>query len=113
MKVLWKHRRLSAREVHQQVAESLGWAYSTTRTTVERLVRKGLVSKQALHGLHVYSPHISRPAGLARMVRDFAEQVLEAGTAPVVSLIAESEALSQEEIEELRALLDRERAGEE
>jgi predicted transcriptional regulator len=113
MKVLWKHRRLSAREVHQQVAEGLGWAYSTTRTTVERLVRKGLVSKQALHGLHVYSPLISRPAGLARMVRDFAEQVLEAGPAPVVSLIAESEALSAEEIEELRTLLGRDRVGEE
>jgi predicted transcriptional regulator len=106
MKVLWQHGRLSAREVHQQVADALGWAYSTTRTTIERLVRKDLVDKQALHGIHVYSPAISRAAGLARMVRDFAEQVLEAGTAPVVSLIAQTDTLTGDEIEELRQLLD-------
>jgi predicted transcriptional regulator len=39
MKVLWAGDSLSAREIHEQLAERLGWAYSTTRTTVERMVR--------------------------------------------------------------------------
>lgn len=107
MKVLWANDGLSAREIHEQLGERLGWAYSTTRTTVERMVRKELVSKQAFHGLHIYSPFVSRATGLARMVRDFAAQVLESSHVPVVSLFAESGKLSGEEIEELRRLLDR------
>ncbi len=106
MKVLWRGGRLSAREVHDQVAPRLGWAYSTTRTTMERMVRKDLLAKQTFHGIHLYQPAISRASGLARMVRDFAAQVLEINPAPVVSLFAESATLSLEEISELRDLLD-------
>ncbi len=105
MKVVWRAGRLSAREIHDRVAGATGWAYSTTRTVVERMVQKGLLSKEDSHGLHVYAPAISRPQGIARLVQDFAEQVLGLSAAPVATLFAESEALSRSEIEELRALL--------
>lgn len=111
MKVLWNCEGLSAREIHELLAERQQWAYSTTRTTVERMVRKGLVQKNAFHGLHIYSASVSRARGLARMVRDFAAQVLESSHVPVVSLFADSGKLSDEEITELRDLLDREIRG--
>jgi len=106
MKVLWKQGRLSAREVHERVEESLGWAYSTTRTTLERLAKKGAVRKRRFHGLTLYEAKISKARGLARRVLDFAERVLESEPTPVVSLFAHSEALSDEEVEELSRLLD-------
>mgnify|MGYP001823467578 FL=1 len=107
MKILWDSDGLSAREVHERLADHMDWAYSTTRTTVERMVRKGLVEKCAFHGLHIYSASVSRARGLARQVRDFANQVLETSPVPVVSLFAESGALSDEELDELQQLLDR------
>jgi len=106
MKALWNTGRLSAREVHERVAEARGWAYSTTRTTVERLVRKGYLAKRSFHGIHLYEPRISRVTGLARMVHEFAANVLELSQAPVVALFAESEALTDEELDELMALLE-------
>jgi BlaI family penicillinase repressor len=106
MKILWSGRRLSAREVHEQASESLDWSYSSTRTVLERLVKKGLVEKQPFHGLHLYAARISRAAGLARWVRDFADRVLDGPTAPVLSMMAESGTLSREELRELRSLLD-------
>jgi len=65
-----------------------------------------LVGKKAFHGLHLYRASVSRVSGLARMVRDFAQQVLETSHVPVVSLFADSGALSDAEIEELRELLN-------
>ena len=106
MKVLWDADGLSAREVHDDVGERLSWAYSTTRTIIERMVRKGLVGKEAFHGLHIYRASVTRASGLARMVRDFASQVLQTSHVPVVSLFADSGALTEEEILELRRLLD-------
>lgn len=106
MKVLWREGKLSAREVHERVAGGLGWAYSTTRTTLERMARKGLVGKRRFHGLHLYSPEVSRARGLAGRVREFAERVLEMEPAPVVSLFAQGEALTPEELEELSRLLE-------
>ena len=107
MKILWRDGRLSAREVHDRLTEDRGWAYSTTRTTMERLVAKELVDKEPVHGLHVYRARISRAQGLARLVRDFANQVLEASHLPVVSLFADAGTLSEDEVDELAALLDR------
>ncbi len=108
MKVLWHRGRSSAREVHDLVADELGWAYSTSRTTIERMVRKGIVSKKAFHGLHLYEAKISRAAGLSGMVRDFARHVMDSNHLAVVSLLAEREVLSQDEVDELRALLGEE-----
>lgn len=106
MKVLWKDGQLSAREIHDRIADRNGWAYSTTRTILERMVQKDFLIKKLFHGIHIYSTRISRVVGLAKMVKDFASHVLELDHAPVVSLFAESEALTTEEIEELRELLE-------
>lgn len=106
MKALWSEGRLSAREVHERIAERLEWAYSTTRTTLDRMAGKGLVAKEEFHGLYLYSPLISRPAGLAGMIRDLADRVLDVDYAPVLSLFAEATELSDAEIEELERLLE-------
>lgn len=106
MKILWDADGLSAREVHERLGDHMDWAYSTTRTTIERMVRKGLVTKSVFHGLHLYTAAVSRASGLARMVRDFARQVVETSHAPVVSLFADSGRLDQDEIDELSRLLD-------
>lgn len=113
MRALWKGDRLSAREVHDRVAPSRGWAYSTTRTILERMVEKGLVEKASFHGIYLYAPRLSRAAGLARLVRDFADRVAEVGAAPVVSLFAGSESWSEAEVAELERLLADLDAGEE
>jgi len=105
MQALWRAERLSAREIHDLVGTRCGWTYSTTRTTVERMVRKGLVTKGAVHGLHVYAAAITRAAGVARMVRDFAREVLGSGPAPVVAFLDRSDALSEQEMAELREML--------
>jgi predicted transcriptional regulator len=38
MRALWKGGRLSAREVHDTVSPEREWAYSTTRTVLDRMV---------------------------------------------------------------------------
>jgi len=111
MKVLWSAGRLSAREVHERVEEATGWAYSTTRTMLERLVGKGTLAKEPFHGLNLYRPRLSRPAGLARLVRDFAARVLEVEPAAVVPLFADGGTLSDAEIAELERLLSTDEVG--
>lgn len=105
MKVLWSADRLSAREVHERIEAATGWAYSTTRTMLERLVVKGALAKEPFHGLNLYRPRLSRPAGLARLVRDFASRVLEVEPSVVVPLFADGGNLSDAELAELERLL--------
>ena len=105
LRTLWNAGRLSVREVHDQLTETYNWAYTTTKTMMDRMVNKELLNRESFHGVFVYKPLISRPAGLARMVQFFADRVLEMDVGSVVSLFARSKTLSPDEIEELNKLL--------
>ena len=109
LRILWKSGRLNVREVHDQLIENYKWAYSTTKTMMDRMVKKGLLRREEFHGVYLYKPLLSRPKGFARFIQFFADRVLELDYGSVVSLFSRSKALSPEEIEELRLLLDREK----
>ncbi len=106
MKILWASGQSRARDVHTQLNSSYQWAYSTTRTMLERMVKKGYLERETFHGVILYNPLISRPRGLAHLVRDFSKRVLEADPASVVSLFADGSALSADEVAEMTDLLD-------
>ena len=113
LRIVWKHERQTVREVHDQLQEAYGWAYTTTKTMMDRMVAKKLMKREAFHGIFLYEAMITRPAGLARMVEFFADRVLEMDAGSVVSLFARSKAISPEEIEELNRLLQEPNKGEE
>jgi predicted transcriptional regulator len=108
MKVFWNEGRLSAREVHDKLSATYQWAYTTTKTMMDRMIKKGFLAREDFHGVFLYQPLISKPLGLARLVRDFADRVLEMDYGAVVSLFARSHSLTPEEIQELSNLLETE-----
>ena len=111
LRILWKDGKLTVREVHDQVYEIHRWAYTTTKTMMDRMTKKGLLERKNFHGIFLYRPLISRPAGLARMVQFFADRVLETDTGAVVSMFANSKALDAVEIKELEKLLEKKTDG--
>lgn len=106
LRILWKKGRNTVREVHDALQSSTGWAYTTTKTMMDRMVKKDLLEREQFHGIFLYKPLITRPAGLAKMVRFFADRVLETDAMNVVSMFTETKALSKEEITELEELLN-------
>lgn len=107
LNVLWKNKEgLSVREVHEQVKETFNWAYSTTKTTMDRMVKKGLLRREDFHGVFLYQAEISKPAGLARLLSFFMNDLLEMDQSALVSLFGRSKALSDSEIDELEQLLE-------
>ncbi len=108
--ILWKEKQLSVREVHDRLQEQQGWAYTTTKTMMDRMAQKGLLQRDNFHGVNVYRAMISRPMGLARFVQFFADHVLEMETATVLALFANNPSLSAEETKELARLLQKKKA---
>jgi predicted transcriptional regulator len=94
------------REVHDRLIPTYQWAYSTTKTTMDRMAKKELLQRERFHGVFLYKPLISRVRGFARRVQFFADRVLELDPGQVVSLFAHSQALTPAEIEELARLLE-------
>ena len=105
LRIIWKSGKLSVREVHDQVTATHDWAYSTTKTMMDRMIRKQLLAREKFHGVFLYRALISRPKGFTRFVQFFADRVLELDYGEVVALFSRSKALDPEEIRELERLL--------
>ena len=106
IRILWSDGQLSARQIHEQLGDDYNWAYSTTRTMLGRMVAKGHLEREAFHGVNLFTPVISRPQGLARLVQDFAKRVLEMDPSTVVALFASGSRLSPSELDELTRLIE-------
>lgn len=105
LKLLWRRKALSAREITDEVAPEFNWTYSTMRTVIERMCEKGLLKKKSADGVNVYSAAIGKVALLSRMILDFSDRVLELDAAPSAVMFADSKLLTEEEIKELEKIL--------
>ena len=106
LKVLWRDAPLSAREVQEKVGPLLDWSFSTTRTTLSRMVEKSLLQLDTKHGVRVYSPVESKARTLSGVMREFFDTVLEMKGPLPTAAFHDSEMLSEEEWLELDRLLN-------
>jgi BlaI family transcriptional regulator, penicillinase repressor len=73
LKCFWRAGDLSASEVRRRIADDLGWTSSTTRTVLERMRAKGLLTRRDVHGMAVYStaqPKVAVIGGLMKRLGD-------------------------------------------
>lgn len=76
LKCFWRDGDLSAREVQDRIAAQLNWTLSTTRTVLERMRSKGLLSRRNLHGVAVYAqaqPKLDVLGGMMRRLSTLLE----------------------------------------
>lgn len=105
LKALWRQQPLSAREIHDQVVAEMGWSYSSTRKTLERMLDKHMVSQQVRHGVQVYEAALEKVATLAAFAHDFGTRIMEMDTPLPVNMFTGSKLVDDAELAQLEQLL--------
>ena len=105
LKALWRQQPLSAREIHDQIVAELGWSYSSTRKTLERMLEKGMVAQHVSHGVQVYEAVLEKVDTLAAFAHDFGRRVMEIDTPLPVNMFTGSKLVDDNELAQLEQLL--------
>lgn len=105
MECLWNKGHCTGREAVEYLQKSVGWSRSTTLTMLRRMGEKGLVHCQEKKGLLVYSPLLNRDDATHRETSSFLSRVYHGSISMMVSAMTQKQHLSQEEIDELYAIL--------
>jgi predicted transcriptional regulator len=105
LKALWRQQPLSAREIHQQVEAELGWSYSSTRKTLERMLDKGSLRQSTVHGVQVYEAALEKVGTLAAFAHDFGKRVMEMDAPLPVNMFTGSKLVDGAELAQLEQLL--------
>src|SRR5262245_17653459 len=101
-----EHAPASVREVAQQFGEPRGLARTTLLTVMERLRRKGYLTRNRQGSVNRYAPRLAQSEVLQGLVREFVEKTLAGSLSPFVAYLAEARGLSEAELAELRRLVE-------
>lgn len=105
MDCLWQHSPSTVMELVSALNEKVGWAKSTTITTLRRMEDKGLVHVEVRGRTKYYAPALEREQAVRRETRSFLDRVYQGSVGLMVSSMAQEKTLSQEEIDALYAIL--------
>lgn len=94
-------------EVADSFGAARGLARSTVLTVMERLRRKGWVSRRLSGGVYRYKARASSAALLRDVVERFVDGPLGGSVAPFVAYLSEARDVSDAELAELEALVER------
>lgn len=105
MEVLWQRGPSTVAEVQAALADTL--AYTTVLTILRLLEEKGHVGHSEEGRAHRFHPLVEREAAGRSALRRLTERLFSGSPELLLTRLVEDESLSPEELERIRALLDR------
>jgi predicted transcriptional regulator len=105
LSALWDRGELATPDVFKHVGKPRGLAYTTILTVLQRLHRKGLLSRRSEGKAHVYAPAMSREQFSERRGEFLAGAMVGLGGAGLSALLAEAKRLDPAFIAMLRSRL--------
>ena len=105
MKVVWEHEPCAAGTVQEALEQSRNWAYSTVKTTMDRMVAKGLLATKAIRNLTLFSSQVSRADAQRGEIHRLLKRAFDGALSPLIQFRVEDEQVSAEEIAELRKMI--------
>ncbi len=103
---LWEEHPRTVMQLVADLERSVGWAKSTTITTLRRMEEKGLVSVEQAGRSKSYTPAVEREQAVTAETRSFLDRVYQGSVGLMMSAMAKRQELSAVEVAELRAILD-------
>ena len=104
MEILWDHGPLPAKDISRMAAETIGWNKNTTYTIIKKLEAKGYLRRDEPGFL--CTPLLSRDEARKTEANTLLRKVFGGSRKALFSALLEDEQLSDDEIDELRRLID-------
>jgi BlaI family transcriptional regulator, penicillinase repressor len=110
LQILWQKEPATVRDIYDALNEEKTSGYTTVLKTLQIMTAKGLVVRDEANRAHVYRAAFSQDAMQSRLLADLSNRLF-AGSAAQLALHALSMgAASDDELAEIRALLERRRS---
>lgn len=104
--VLWENGPCTVKNVHQILSEKDTTGYTTVLKTLQIMFDKQLVVRDASSRAHIYSAAQSQQKTQKHLLADLADRAFRGSAANMVLQALSNETASEDEIAEIRRLLD-------
>ncbi|MYA12219.1 MAG: BlaI/MecI/CopY family transcriptional regulator [Gemmatimonadetes bacterium] len=109
MELLWTKGRLTGRQIRDRLyPDASKPQHGTVQRLLQRLAAKDLVVRDRSLGISVFSPAISRDAYASAQLESLANRLTHGSLVPMITQLVADNKLSQDEIDNLRRILEEE-----
>lgn len=109
IEVVWRLQPCAAPTVQEELADRKGWAYSTVKTLMDRMVGKGLLTTERIRNLMLYRAAVSAEQARRGELLRTVKRAFGGAFTPMMQFMLESDTLSESELGELEAMIKRKR----
>ena len=104
MEIIWEHEPISAKEVSLLADKEIGWNKNTTYTVIKKLIDKGYVKREEPG--FICTSLISKDEVQKSEAKGLVDKLFAGSKKALFSALLEDEELTDDEINELRDLID-------
>lgn len=105
MELIWEREPVSARDLHVLATQRIGWNKNTTYTVLKKLVEKGAVCREEPN--FVCTSIVKKEDVRRTETRSLIDRLYSGSKKAFFASFLEDEALTEEELDELRELIER------
>jgi BlaI family transcriptional regulator, penicillinase repressor len=106
MKVIWRLKKATVRDVYETLRKQRPIAYTTIMTMMNVLEEKGFLAKVRAERAYVYRPTRSQQQVVRQMVTDFVDRVFDGAAASLFVHLAKDNRLSKDERRTIRRMIE-------
>ena len=103
--VLWDDYPATSSDIVKRLNQKKPWHDKTVKTLLSRLVKKGVVDFDKAQRQYLYRPLIAREDYTKKEATSFVSRLFKGKVAPLVAGFANQNSLSQQDVDELKALI--------
>ena len=111
LECLWEKSPQTVMQLVARLEEKVGWAKSTTITTLRRMEEKELVHCKIVGKGKSYTPTVEQEEASVQETKSFLNRVYRGSVGLMMSAMAQRQELSREDIAELREILRKAEEG--
>jgi predicted transcriptional regulator len=106
MNAVWGHAPANARDVLDRVYAETGWAYTTAKTVLDRLVEKGALRVEKRGNTSYYDPRVTRREARHAAIRALLDRAFDGTVGSLLHHLVSEERLSRRDRAQLAAMLE-------
>ena len=105
MRVVWDKQPCAAGTVQETLASSKDWAYSTVKTTMDRMAKKGLLKVKKIRNLQLFTSKVNKKRAARGEFRRMLNRAFGGALTPMMQYLLENEKLSKKDLGKLREMI--------
>lgn len=109
IQIIWRNQPCTAPAVQETLQKQKAWTYSTVKTLMDRMVKKGLLKTERIRNLILYSTAVSRKQAQNSEIMKTVKRAFDGAFTPMMQFLLENNDLSPDQLNELEKVIKKKR----